>query len=146
MTKDGLSCSDGVGVDPTTPGRSRNMAAIRRADTKPEIPLRSALHARGVRFRKDLCLDLEGARVRPDIVLTAKRLAVFVAGCFWHSCAEHGSRPTKNADYWLPKLARTVERDAAATAALVTAGWIVVRVWEHVPLGRGDQVLPPLAG
>ncbi|MEV7693269.1 very short patch repair endonuclease [Microbacterium sp. NPDC089189] len=117
------------------------MRAIKRAVTKPEVALRSALHARGLRFRKDLRLDFESARVRPDIVFTAKQVAVFVDGCFWHSCPEHGSRPTKNVDYWLPKLARTVERDVAASAALLAAGWTVVRIWEHVPLGSAADAV-----
>ena len=76
---------------PSSPGRAANMRAIRRTNTKPEIALRSALHRQGYRFRKDLRLDLnEGARVRPDIAFTARRVAVFVDGCFWHACPEHG--------------------------------------------------------
>lgn len=110
------------------------MRAIRRVNTKPELALRSALHRLGYRFRKDLRLDLEGARVRPDIAFTARRVAVFVDGCFWHACPEHGGKPSVNQSYWGPKLRRNVERDRAADAALATAGWRVVRVWEHVAL------------
>ena len=55
-------------------------------------------------------------------------------GCFWHCCPEHGSQPAANTWYWEPKLARNVERDRAADAALVAAGWRVVRVWEHEPV------------
>ena len=63
------------------------MRANRRTDTKPELALRSALHRQGFRFRKDFRLDLDGgARVRPDIAFTARRVAVFVDGCFWHVC------------------------------------------------------------
>ena len=99
------------------------MRANRRADTKPELALRSALHRRGYRFRKDHRLDLDaGARVRPDIAFTARRVAVFVDGCFWHACPEHGRNPAVNEWYWAPKLRRTVERDRAADAALVAAG------------------------
>ena len=84
------------------------MRAIRRSDTKPELALRRALHGRGYRYRKDLRLDLDGgARVRPDIVFTARRVAVFVDGCFWHCCPEHGSKPAVNTGYWNPKLRRT---------------------------------------
>ncbi|MFI0485632.1 very short patch repair endonuclease [Actinomadura sp. 9N215] len=120
---------------PSSEGRSRNMRANRRSDTKPEIALRRALHARGYRYRKDLRLDLpEGARVRPDIVFTARKVAVFVDGCFWHVCPEHGREPTSNEWYWTPKLRRNVERDRAADAALKAAGWRVVRLWEHEPL------------
>ena len=119
---------------PLNPGRSANMRANRRTDTKPEMALRRALHRQGLRYRKDYRLDLEGARVRPDIAFTARRVAVFVDGCFWHACPEHGTKPASNTWYWGPKLARNVERDRAADAALTAAGWRVVRVWEHVPL------------
>jgi DNA mismatch endonuclease (patch repair protein) len=111
------------------------MRANRRADTKPEVALRSALHGLGYRFRKDHRLDLDGGvRVRPDIVFTKRKIAVFVDGCFWHVCPEHGREPTTNEWYWTPKLRRNVERDQAADAALSAAGWSVVRLWEHVPL------------
>src|SRR5438445_12809478 len=118
------------------------MRANRRVDTKPELALRSALHRRGYRFRKDYRLDLDaGARVRPDIAFTAKRVAVFVDGCFWHVCPEHGTKPAANTWYWGPKLARNVERDRAADAALVAAGWQVVRTWEHESLGAAVAVV-----
>jgi DNA mismatch endonuclease (patch repair protein) len=111
------------------------MRAIRRTDTKPEVALRRALHRQGYRFRKDYRLDLaEGRRVRPDIAFTARRVAVFVDGCFWHACPEHGGKPANNVWYWEPKLRKNVERDRAADAALSAAGWDVVRVWEHEPL------------
>ena len=111
------------------------MRAIRRVDTKPELALRSALHRAGYRFRKDYRLDLDaGARVRPDIAFTARRVAVFVDGCVWHACPEHGRNPAVNEWYWAPKLRRNMERDRAADAALAAAGWQVVRVWEHEPL------------
>lgn len=118
---------------PSTSGRSRNMQGIRRADTKPELRLRSALHRAGYRFRKDFRLDVAGVRVRPDIVFTRRRVAVFVDGCFWHVCPQHGREPTHNEWYWTPKLRRNVERDRAADAALEAAGWRVVRLWEHEP-------------
>jgi DNA mismatch endonuclease (patch repair protein) len=119
---------------PISPGRSRNLAAIRRTGTKPELSLRSALHARGRRFRKDHRLDLPGGRVRPDVVFTRRKIAVFVDGCFWHACPVHGREPTHNTGYWSPKLARNVERDRANDAILTAAGWTVVRLWEHQPL------------
>jgi len=120
---------------PSSPGRSANMRAIRRTDTKPEIVLRRALHKLGYRYRKDYRLDLEGGRrVRPDIAFTARRVAVFVDGCFWHACPEHGRNPAVNDWYWAPKLRRNVERDRAADETLAEAGWQVVRVWEHESL------------
>ena len=108
------------------------MRANRRTDTGPELALRRALHRRGYRYRKDYRLDLgPGSRVRPDIAFTARRVAVFVDGCFWHACPQHGSKPSANTWYWGPKLARNVERDRTADAALAAAGWQVVRIWEH---------------
>jgi DNA mismatch endonuclease, patch repair protein len=120
---------------PSSPGRSANMRAIRRTDTKPEIVLRQALHKLGYRYRKDYRLDTDGGkRVRPDIVFTSRRVAVFVDGCFWHACPEHGRNPAVNDWYWAPKLRRNVERDRAADETLAGAGWQVVRIWEHESL------------
>ena len=131
----------------SSPGRSANMRAIRRTDTKPELALRQALHRMGYRFRKDYRLDLDGgARVRPDIAFTARKVAIFVDGCFWHACPEHGSRPSVNQGYWTPKLARNVARDRAADAALELAGWQVIRLWEHVPLGDAVAVVATALG
>jgi DNA mismatch endonuclease, patch repair protein len=120
---------------PSSPGRSANMRANRRTDTKPEMALRRALHKLGYRYRKDYRLDLTGGRrVRPDIAFTARRVAVFVDGCFWHACPQHGRNPAVNVNYWTPKLRRNVERDRAADETLAAAGWQVVRVWEHESL------------
>lgn len=112
-------------------GRRRNMQANRRRDTGPERALRSALHNAGYRYRCDLRIDLPAGRVRPDIVFTRSKVAVFVDGCFWHCCPVHGSNPVVNESYWSPKLARNVERDIRNTASLKEAGWVVIRVWEH---------------
>ncbi len=105
--------------------------ANRRADTKPEVAVRSALHRRGFRFRKDLPIRADGLTVRPDIVFTRRRIAVFIDGCFWHSCPDHGSTPRSNPGYWGPKLATNAERDRRVNRALADAGWIVFRAWEH---------------
>lgn len=116
-----------------SPGRRRNMQAIRRRDTKPELAVRSLLHARGLRYRCDLRLEIGERSVRPDIVFTKRKVAVFIDGCFWHSCPDHGNPPQNNTDYWIPKLQRNRERDIESTAALEAAGWLVVRAWEHTP-------------
>lgn len=110
------------------------MSAIRRTDTKPEKALRSALHAAGLRFRKDHRIDVGSLKPRPDIVFTRARVAVFVDGCYWHCCPVHGTQPKTNAGYWTPKLARNVERDREQDEALIEADWTVVRIWEHVTL------------
>lgn len=118
------------------------MQANRRANTKPEVALRSALHRLGYRYRKDLLLRLDdGVRVRPDIVFTARKVAVFVDGCFWHVCPDHGRQPTTNEWYWTPKLRRNMERDRTVNGALRHAGWEVVRVWEHEPLGAALEAV-----
>ncbi|MCL8251356.1 very short patch repair endonuclease [Aeromicrobium fastidiosum] len=108
-------------------------------DTKPELALRSSLHRAGLRFRKDYRLDVGGLRCRPDIAFTRLRVAVFVDGCFWHCCPEHGVSPKRNSEYWGPKLRRNVERDALQTKALIAAGWTVIRVWEHEPIAEALQ-------
>lgn len=115
------------------------MLGNKRRDTQPEVALRKALHRAGLRFRKDYRLDLSGVRLRPDIVFTRTKVAVFVDGCFWHSCPIHGTRPARNADYWLPKLKRNVERDREQDAALAAHGWQAVRIWEHEPIGVAVQ-------
>lgn len=103
-------------------------------DTRPEVALRAELHRRGLRFRKDHFLPIRGARgVRVDIAFTRTRVAVFVDGCFWHSCPDHGHAPRRNTGYWGPKLARNRIRDTLVTERLVEEGWRVVRVWEHTP-------------
>ncbi|MEX1142786.1 MAG: very short patch repair endonuclease [Thermoleophilaceae bacterium] len=116
---------------PTSSDVSRRMRANRRSGTRPEVALRSALHALGLRFRKDHPIRLPDRVVRPDVVFTRQRLAVFVDGCFWHRCPTHGTAPRANSDYWGPKLARNVERDRKVDRSLTAAGWRVVRAWEH---------------
>lgn len=67
---------------------------------------------------------------RPDFVFRAAKVAIFVDGCFWHGCPRHGRIPKTRVDYWVPKIARNVARDRAATLLLREAGWRVVRIWE----------------
>jgi DNA mismatch endonuclease (patch repair protein) len=108
------------------------MAGNRRRDSKPELRLRSALHGAGFRFRVDLPIRVANLRpIRPDVVFTRSRVAVFVDGCFWHGCPEHGRRPQTNATYWAAKIEINEARDRQQTDALERAGWTVVRVWEH---------------
>jgi DNA mismatch endonuclease (patch repair protein) len=109
----------------------KTMEANRRTDTTPERRLRSALHSRGLRYRKDLRINAAGRWVRPDIVFTKSRLAVFVDGCFWHRCPTHAAEPRSNSDYWRVKFDRNVARDRADEAALAEAGWAIIRIWEH---------------
>jgi DNA mismatch endonuclease (patch repair protein) len=77
----------------------------------------------------------------PDIVFGPARVAVYVDGCFWHSCPMHATRPVHNAGWWEDKLRRNVERDRATDRALIEAGWHVIRIWEHEdPVAAADKV------
>jgi DNA mismatch endonuclease (patch repair protein) len=116
---------------------SRQMQRMPRRDTGPEVALRRELHARGLRFRK----ELGGLPGRPDIVFTRAQLAVFVDGCFWHRCPLHSTRPKTNAAWWEAKLDANVARDRRQDQQLTDAGWTVIRVWEHEPVDTaGDRI------
>src|SRR6266540_6172372 len=117
---------------PTSRAVSAVMRGNRRTDTTPETRVRSLLHLHGYRFRKDYRIEVPGARVRPDIVFTRQRLAVFIDGCFWHRCPKHGNMPQANTTYWAAKLDRNVARDERVDLALRGAGWTVLRLWEHL--------------
>jgi len=106
------------------------MIANRRKDTQPELKIRRALHAAGLRYRVD-ARPSPSVRARADIVFTRRRIAVFVDGCFWHSCPLHGTQPVANSHYWTPKLALNAMRDKTVTQALTAEGWTVLRFWEH---------------
>lgn len=112
---------------------SRRMRRNLKRDTRPEVALRSELHARGARFRVDYRICIDGLSVRADVVFTRRKLAVFVDGCFWHSCPQHGNVPRRNVEYWGPKLERNARRDRLVNEQLAAAGWRVVRAWEHEP-------------
>jgi DNA mismatch endonuclease, patch repair protein len=107
------------------------MQANRSRDTKPELEVRRALHRLGLRYRVAIAPE-PGLRRRADIVFTRARVAVFIDGCFWHGCPEHGrSSFSHNVDYWPAKIAANVARDADTTERLRQAGWLVLRFWEH---------------
>ncbi|MFB6726264.1 very short patch repair endonuclease [Kribbella sp. NPDC056345] len=114
----------------TTPQISSRMSRQARRDTKPELELRRRLHRLGYRYRVNL--PLPGLpRRRADLSFTARQVAVFVDGCFWHGCPKHGTSPKKNGAWWAEKLLRNVERDRETDAILCASGWTVVRIWEH---------------
>ena len=112
----------------TVEQRSRNMAAIRGSNTKPEIRVRSVLHALGYRFRLHR-KDLPG---KPDIVLPKLRTVIFVHGCFWHShnCRWGRVLPKTRAVFWAEKRLGTLQRDNRNLEALAATGWRVLVIWE----------------
>ena len=119
---------------PSTAAAREIMQRNRRRDSRAEVVLRRALHRSGLRFRIDHPIRLASRRpVRPDIVFTRARVAVFVDGCFWHGCPAHGRTPKSNTGYWEAKIALNRDRDERQTTALGAAGWTVVRIWEHEP-------------
>src|SRR5271156_3862934 len=117
-------------MTPSSAGVSERMSRVRRRDTAPELELRSELHRRGFRYRGDR-RPLTGIPRRPGVVCGPSKVAVYVDGCFWHSCPEHGTMPRSNEAFWQEKLGRNQQRDAAVNEALAAEGWTVVRIWEH---------------
>ncbi len=109
---------------------SRRMSAQRSKDTGPELALRRALHARGLRYRVHV-RTVVGLRREADLVFGPSKVAVFVDGCFWHGCSVHGTSPRHNATWWRAKIDRNIERDRETDHVLTEEGWHVVRVWDH---------------
>jgi DNA mismatch endonuclease (patch repair protein) len=106
------------------------MQGNRSHDTRPEAAVRSALHRLGFRFRKH-ARPIPELRCHADVVFRRERLAVFIDGCFWHGCPEHGRRPRTNSSYWNAKIQRNIDRDERNNEALRAGGWTVLRAWEH---------------
>lgn len=115
------------------------MAGIRGKNTKPEMLVRKTLFAAGYRFRLHR-KELAGA---PDVVLPGRKVAIFVHGCFWHRHITCGlaKLPATNAEFWRAKLDGNVKRDEWAVAALRTAGWRVLVVWECATRGKAAEGL-----
>lgn len=123
--------------------RSRNMAAVRSRNTRPELLVRKGLHERGLRFRLH-CAALPG---KPDLVFPSRRAVLFVHGCFWH--AHEGCRyfrlPQTDPDRWKNKLFGNRERDARTVEALREKGWHPLTVWECELRGDPEKRLDDLA-
>jgi DNA mismatch endonuclease (patch repair protein) len=129
----------------TDAATSARLSKQRRRDTKPEVALRRELHRRGLRYFVDRA-PLKGLRRRADVVFPRRKLAVYVDGCFWHSCPIHATHPRNNAQWWADKLAGNVARDRDTDARLEAEGWTVVRVWEHEdPVDAAEKVVSALA-
>ena len=108
--------------------RSAIMRAVRSKDTRPEMVVRRLVHGLGYRYR----LHGKGLPGKPDLVFASRRKVILVNGCFWHghNCTRGARQPTENADYWTAKIKSNVERDLASAAALQSAGWQMLTVWE----------------
>jgi DNA mismatch endonuclease (patch repair protein) len=117
----------------------RRMASTKQRDTTPELALRSQLHRRGLRFFVDRAVV--GKRRRVDIVFPTERIAVFVDGCFWHSCPVHGTTPRRNRDWWRAKLESNRFRDIDTNRELQEAGWTVLRFYEHEDMAEAATVV-----
>jgi DNA mismatch endonuclease (patch repair protein) len=108
------------------------MQGNRATDTGPEVTVRRLLHREGLRFFKHRRPVAE-LRCRADVVFVTEQVAVFIDGCFWHGCPQHGRQPRANSGYWAQKLARNMARDRRNDALLESQGWLVLRAWEHEP-------------
>lgn len=114
----------------TSEAVSQRMSRQRSHNTGPELLVRQALFGLGLRYRVHLRPD-PSMRREADIVFKGPKVAVFIDGCFWHRCPEHGTEPTSNSGYWKPKLEGNVARDRDTDRRLAASGWLVIRVWEH---------------
>jgi DNA mismatch endonuclease, patch repair protein len=114
----------------SSPDARARMQSNRSRDTKPELALRSAVHALGLRYRV-AAKPLVGLRRTADLVFPKARVAVFLDGCFWHGCPEHHTVASANAEFWADKVEGNRTRDRDTDSRLLDAGWVSVRVWEH---------------
>jgi DNA mismatch endonuclease (patch repair protein) len=105
--------------------RTKLMSKIRSKDTVPEVTLRKALRNSGITYRKYYGPE------KIDIAIPATKIAVFVDGCFWHSCPIHGHAPKSNIGYWGKKLEKNRGRASAKDLRLKEEGWEIIHIWEH---------------
>jgi len=129
--REGLKCTSNATYRPAASSSfiKHKMSVQLQRDTKPEMAIRRILHARGYRYRVDY--RLPGIRQRADIAFPRLRIAVFVDGCFWHSCPQHGTTPRRNRNWWVTKFEENKRRDADTNQLLTSQGWTVIRFWEH---------------
>jgi DNA mismatch endonuclease (patch repair protein) len=131
---------------PSSNAVSARMSRQKRQDTGPELAIRRMLHAIGLRYR--VAWRIPGMPRRSiDIAFTRFKVAVFVDGCFWHSCPVHRTSPAANGAWWANKLETNRLRDATTDAHLASSGWTVVRIWEHEkPVDAVDRIAEALRG
>ncbi|MGH3735913.1 MAG: very short patch repair endonuclease [Micromonosporaceae bacterium] len=114
----------------SSPATRSVMRGNRSRDTQPELALRSAVHALGLRYRVGV-RPVPEIRRTADLVFARPKVAVFLDGCFWHGCADHHRPATRNSDFWSKKINANRTRDAETDKLLADAGWTVIRIWEH---------------
>lgn len=114
----------------SSPATRAVMQGNKRRDTRPEMEVRRAVHALGLRYRVD-ARPLAHLNRRADLVFRRAKVAVFIDGCYWHGCPQHGTIARTNSHYWAAKIQRNRDRDADTDARLREAGWAVLRIWEH---------------
>lgn len=109
----------------------RVFRTLRITGWRRHVALRGGLALRRGAQARGSSKPRPGFRVRPDFVFPQRRLAVFVDGCFWHGCPQHGTQPKGNAAFWRKKFAANRTRDRLVTRTLRRDGWRVLRIWEH---------------
>lgn len=114
----------------SSPGVRSSMQSNKGRDTKPEVALRSAVHALGLRYRVSV-RPIQELRRTADLVFARAKVAVFLDGCFWHGCPRHHTVAATNAQFWSDKVEGNRTRDRDTDRRLSEAGWVAVRVWEH---------------
>ena len=108
----------------------QRMRSTPQRDTPAEMRVRKLLHGMGLRYRVN-AKPLAHSRRRADVVFRRAKVAVFVDGCFWHGCPEHGTWPRANREFWSVKILANKARDSDTNTQLQSEGWLVIRVWEH---------------
>jgi DNA mismatch endonuclease (patch repair protein) len=123
-----MSTAPFVADSPVSAERRHMMRSVRRRNTTPEMIVRAAIRAAGVRYQ----LHVRNLPGTPDIVMFTRRIAIFVHGCFWHrhSGCRLTTTPKTRTEFWAEKFRRNQERDAAALESLRELGWQVAIVWE----------------
>jgi DNA mismatch endonuclease (patch repair protein) len=107
--------------------RKKNMQNIHSKDTNIELKVRSALHKKGFRYRKNVKYLIG----KPDIIFKNNKTVIFIDSCFWHKCQYHYVQPKSRLEYWIPKIERNVKRAREVNKQLKSEGWLVIRIWEH---------------
>lgn len=120
------------GPQPASDAIRQRFQRQRRRATAPELALRKELHRRGLRFRVDAAA-IPKVRSNAGLLFPGQRVAVFVNGCLWHGCPEHGTTPKNNGEWWQAKLGANRAHDERVDVALCDAGWLPLRIWEHEP-------------